>query len=172
MAGNIEFTVRGACINDVDGMAIVACRAWQFAYQGILDQSFIDSVADPISFAERIRGAMSKEAHRLVAVSPDSTILGFANERRPCSLEGFDAEIAALYVDPTSSRSGVGRSLVREMASRFQSDGKRSLAIHTLEQNRIGSAFYEKIGCQLGPISTWQGVASKWYIWPDMSTFR
>jgi|GEM_PF-3089185 len=172
MDRRFEFTIRDAALEDAEEMALAACSAWQFAYRGILDQTFIDSVAEPISFAERIRGAMSKDAHRLVAVSANGEVIGFASERRPCSLEGFDAEIAALYVDPTSSRSGIGGELVREMVRRFLTDGRQSLAIHTLAENRIGSAFYEKMGGQPGPTTNWQGAPSKWYVWPDMSILR
>lgn len=150
-------------------MAFVVVRAWRFAYASFLPAEFIDSVADPDLFSERIRSSMERPAFRIVATSDDGRVIGLANERRPCSLEGYDAEIGGLYVDPEYSRSGVGRQLVTASAKEFASRGCHSMAIHTLAENRIGCGFYEKLGGQAGPTTTWEGFPSKWYVWPDLT---
>ncbi|MDR3692842.1 MAG: GNAT family N-acetyltransferase [Fimbriimonas sp.] len=151
-------------------MSRVAGNAWRFAYAGILPQEFIDSVIEPILCEERFRTAIrERPVARFVALSEDGQVVGFVTECRPCSLEGYDAEIGSLYVDPEASRSGIGAKLVDAMVARFKAQGCRSMAIHTLAQNRIGCAFYAKIGGQEGPIAIWKGVPSKWYVWPDLS---
>ena len=152
-------------------MAQVAVDAWHFAYQGILAPEFIQSIADLDKFTDNIQKSMMRPAHRLVAVSDKDTIVGFANERRPCKLEGYDSEIGGLYVAPSVSRFGIGSSLVIAMVHRFIADGHGSMAIHTLAENKIGSRFYEKIGGTNGPTATWEGVPSKWYVWDDLRRF-
>ncbi len=164
----LEYRIRDATIEDAEGMARASVEAWRFAFARFLPAEFIAKYLNVVARLARIRELWPTEAYRLVAVGPTDQVVGFASEHRPCSLAGFDAEIGGLYVHPSASRSGVGLRLVGEMAGRFVADGRRSMAIHTLADNEIGCAFYEKIRGQNGPDTTWQGFPSKWYIWPDL----
>jgi ribosomal protein S18 acetylase RimI-like enzyme len=165
------FRLRDASLSDAEGMARVGRNAWMFAYAGILPDDFIASVTDLHLSIERFQRSLTQPGHRLVAVSREGTLIGYAIQRAPCSLDEYDGEICGLYVDPESSRAGVGRALVEAMVARFKSDGYRSMAIHTLAQNRIGCAFHEKLGGGEGPSSTWHECPSKWYVWPDLASF-
>ena len=164
-----SFIIRDAAIEDIDSIAQVAVNAWNFAYSTFLPPEFMAARADPSKRAHRMRENWRTDVHQIVAVSGDGVVLGFAFEHRPGSLEGYDAEIGALYVDPNASRSGVGRALVTEMVRRFRDLGFQSMAIHTLTENRIGCSFYEKLGGQEGPYTTWNEVPSRWFVWPDLN---
>jgi GNAT superfamily N-acetyltransferase len=148
-------------------MARVSVNAWRFAYATALPPELMASL-DAERRAKRLREAWQTDVHRLVAVAPNGTLVGFAIEHRPCSLPGFDAEIGAIYIEPASTRAGIGRRLVEELVRRFLADGHHSMAIQTLAENPIGNAFYQKLGGVPGPAGTWQGLASNWYLWTDL----
>jgi ribosomal protein S18 acetylase RimI-like enzyme len=160
--------IRDANIEDAERIGQIAVNAWQFAYSSFLSPEFMAARADPAVRARRIRENWSQEAIRLVATSELGDVIGFAFEQRPCSVAGIDSEIGALYVDPNSSRAGAGKALVTEMARRFIQRGDRSMAIHTLAENRIGISFYRKIGGLDGPHTTWNDIPSRWFLWPDL----
>lgn len=166
----LQFTVRDAVIEDCDAMGRIAVAAWQFAYADFVPAEFLAARADPTARARRMRESWITDTLRLVAEDSDGRVIGFAFEERPPKLEGFDVEIGALYVDPPSSRMGVGRRLVIEMVRRFAMRGAATLAIHTLAENQIGCRFYEKLGGQAGPLTTWNEIPSKWYTWPDLTS--
>jgi len=169
--GNSPILIRDATVEDADRMGQIAVDAWQFAYSSFVSAEFMAARSDPARRAQRIRENWRTDRDNLVAVSAEGVVIGFAIEERPGSLEGYDAEIGALYVDPKASRCGAGRLLVTEMVRRFQERGSRSMAIHTLTQNVIGCSFYEKIGGQAGPFTTWNAISSRWFVWPDLREF-
>jgi ribosomal protein S18 acetylase RimI-like enzyme len=163
-----ELRIRDATIEDTEAIGLVAYNAWIFAYAGFLPADFVAARADPVERARRMRENWREDVHQIVAISDSGDVIGFAFEHRPCTLPGFDAEIGALYVDPASSRVGVGRGLVEELVRRFILDGRNSMAIHTLVENAIGCAFYEKLGGQEDLLTTWNDFPSKWYVWHDL----
>ncbi len=165
-----QIILREATHCDIESMAGVAVRAWRYAFSSFLPATFIEKVANQDSFSERIGRSMENPAYRIVATASGGPIVGFASESRPCSLEGYDTEIGGFYVDPDASRSGVGRLLITHMAHHFALRGCRSLAIHTLEENAIGSSFYEKMLGEIGPKTMWEGFPGKWYVWYDILT--
>lgn len=165
-------SIRPAELADVEAMATTAVDAWRFAYSDFLPTKMMDEWADVDRFVNRFKNNWHQENDRLVACDRNGTVLGFAVQRQPCNLAGFDAEIAGLYVSPTANRRGIGKLLVLAMVTRFLKSGHRSMAIHTLAENKIGCAFYEKMGGTGHSFSDWDGVQGKWYVWPDLTLFR
>lgn len=161
--------IRDAQIEDARRIGEIVVDAWQYAYSGFLSADFMASRSDPRVRAQRVRDRWGERMLRLVAVDETGEVIGFAIEARPCSVTGIDAEIGALYVDPKFGRSGAGTALVKAMVQRFLKNGARSMAIHTLAQNKIGCSFYEKIGGLAGPSATWNDIPSRWYIWPELA---
>lgn len=164
--------IRDATADDIEAMAELNARAWEFAFSSFMDPQFIAEKSDPVTRASRIQEMWEGEHAKLVAQNPEGQIIGFAIEYRPCTLIGYEAEIGALFVDPSASRTGAGRALVQEMVRRFLIRGAHSMAIHTLAQNKIGRSFYDKIGGQPGPTTTWYHLPGLWYIWPDLETLN
>ena len=168
----LPIRLREATLDDARDMADVACRAWRFAYSSFLPSEFIEEIAEPKEFTQLVKLGMERPGFRLVALSSENKVIGFASERRPCKLEDFDAEIGGFYVDPDHSRSGVGQALLRAMVDQFLTDGHRSMAIYTLSENEIGCRFYEKHGGLPGPHETWNAFPSKWYLWPNLAELK
>jgi len=163
-----EIRVRKAVVEDADRIGQIAVDAWQFAYSGFVPADFMAARCDPAKRAQRTRERWSATDLRLVALSDSGDVIGFAFEEHPCTLKGYDSEIGALYVDPKFSRAGAGKALVVEMVRRFVDRDARSLAIHTLTENKIGCAFYQKLGGQEGPYTTWNDIPSRWFVWPNL----
>ena len=162
-------TIRQGSIDDADRLAEIAVAAWIWAYSSFLPSEFMKTRTEPAKRAQRIRETWDPENLVLVAVDGDGAVCGFASEHRPCSLEGYEAEIGALYVHPDAARNGVGSALVRKMVAEFLARGLQSMAIHTLAQNEIGCRFYEKLGGIRGQEDTWNGYPSVWYVWSDLA---
>ncbi len=160
--------IRSATVEDVDAIAEVAASSWRWAYQGIVTDELMAN-QDPAKRAQRLRDRWHRVGLLLVAVDTDGSVVGFAEEYRPPQFEGFDAEIAALYVHADHARAGHGRALVAAMTRAFAERGDRTLCIHTLKENRIGRSFYERIGGVVDRECEWNGLESVLYAWPDLT---
>jgi len=167
VAGTKTIRIRDAKIEDADRIGQIAVDAWNYAYSSFLPAEFMSARCDPSRRAQRMRDRWSEDDLRLVALSDDE-VIGFAFELTPSQVAGIDSESEALYVDPIFSRIGAGRALVEEMVKRFVARGARSMAVHTLAENKIGCAFYKKMGGMEGPYTTWNDFPSRWFIWPDL----
>ena len=168
IAGGAPVNLREALHEDIEAMARVVVGAWRFAYSGFLPPTMMDEWAREERFVNRFNENWHLQHHRVVACTQEGTVIGFAVERSPCGLQGFDAEIGGLYVDPKSSRRGVGRLLVTSMVKHFCTLEHRSRAIHTLAENKIGCSFYERVGGVGHSFTDWNGVQGKWYVWPNL----
>jgi len=165
------FSIREATIEDAESIALILCLCWRWAYSSFLPAEFIEERSNLERSIPRLREFLQKPDLALVAVDPSGKVIGFANEHLPPYIEGFDAEIGGLYVLPDSARLGVGRALVNAMVAHFRSQGKKTMAIHTLSDNQIGCNFYEKIGGRRHSNDTWNGYPSIWFAWDDLSIF-
>lgn len=161
--------VREATEADAEPIAQAWIAAWRWAYSGILPPDFIEARSDLSRRAENVRADLGRGS---ILVAEEATVLGFASGRVPAGLAGYDAEIASLYVDPSAARRGVGHALARALARRFVEDGHRSLAIHTLRENRIGRGFYDKIGGRVVSEDEWVGQPCVWYGWDEAALAR
>jgi GNAT superfamily N-acetyltransferase len=60
-------------------------------------------------------------------------------------LEGFDAELYALYLLLQAQRKRIGTALLIELAKRLDQEGFRNMAVWVLEANSA-TRFYETLG--------------------------
>ena len=158
--------VRDATEDDIDAIAGILAAAWAWAFADILSPEVLAPRADPVRRAARIRE--NWPAHRRCLVGErNGRVEGFATQPPTVNLEGFDAEVQGLYVHPDAARHGAGGALLRTMVQRFVEDGARSMAIHTLAENRIGRGFYDKMGGQVVAEDTWNGISAVWYGWDE-----
>ena len=165
------FTIREATIDDAESIALVLCLAWRWAYSSFLPAEFIEARSQLGPRTKRMRDFLAKPDLTLVAVDAGGNVIGFVNEFLPPYVEGFDAEIGGLYIAPDSARLGIGSALVKAMVDHFCSEGKKTMAIHTLADNPISCNFYEKIGGRRHANDTWNGYPSVWFAWDDLSIF-
>jgi len=162
-------TIRPTVVDDAPGIADVIVESWKWAYEGVVPDDLIAQRSDKAEREAQVRNAWDPNRAYYVAVTPENRVLGFIIEGRGASLDGYDAEVAGLYVHPDAARQGIGQRLMSAMAQRFAERGAKRLCLHTLRDNRISRGFYDKAGGTPVQDGDWNGVPSVWYGWGDLN---
>jgi len=131
----MKSTVRQARIKDADSIAFVHVQSWKTTYVGIVPDAYLASLT-PESRAEMWKEWLN-EGQALTFVAEDATgVFGFASGGKARdTIDGYDAELYAIYVLQQKQRRGVGRSLVRKVAKALRDNGFRSLIVWVLAKN-------------------------------------
>jgi ribosomal protein S18 acetylase RimI-like enzyme len=121
---------------------------------------------------ERDAAAAGQRDCYLVAEDPQSKIIALA--AAAIHPTGTTGEVGSLYVRPDHQRLGIGRLLVRRVASDLHAQGVASLQIGVLITNDDGCRFYQALGGQvLGErLFDEEGdlLPELIYAWPDITT--
>lgn len=138
-------TIREAIAEDAAAIAHVHLASWKTTYPGIIPQAYIDGlrVEDGIArWQERLDGHGP-----LTLVAEDASgIFGFASGGPTIHpVEGFDAELGAIYLLASHQGRGAGRALVEGTAERLEQQGFVSLVVWALRDN-AACRFYERLG--------------------------
>jgi ribosomal protein S18 acetylase RimI-like enzyme len=145
--------VRRMRSEDSLAVATIHTLAWQKAYKGIVDQSFLDSIDIQKRAANWKRGTETNDPAIIRLVSGnESHIFGFAcglENRTKAELPDCDAELWAIYVHPDHMNQGFGKALVDQFKEELRSMEKARFCIWTLEANLQARRFYEKQGGRL-----------------------
>ncbi|BBZ39648.1 GNAT family N-acetyltransferase [Mycobacterium conspicuum] len=138
--------VRPAVPEDAHDVASVQVRSWQWAYRGLIAQSYLDGL-DPETYSGtytfgRIGIGLP---YTLVAVDA-STIRGLATTGRCRDAELSNCgELMAIYVDPAHVGTGVGRALIAAARERLRTVYPQA-ALWVLDGNARARRFYERDG--------------------------
>lgn len=131
-------------MEDAGSIARVQVDTWKTTYRGIVPDNYLAG----LSAEERMprwREHLSSAGHNLVAEC-SGEVVGFISGgtiRDP--LDGYDAELHAIYLLLKFQRSGIGTSLLLELARRLDQSGLKSMAVWLFEANPA-ARFYEKSG--------------------------
>ncbi len=142
--------IRPATVQDADGIAEVHVSAWRDNYRGIIAASIMEDRT--LERRQTLWRRVLTEDKALVFVADRcGVVAGFASAipLRP-AVDGFDAYLQAIYVRSESKSRGIGRALMRALATELVKLDCKNLALRTL---RLGDArgFYERIGARLVP---------------------
>ncbi|MEN0000349.1 MAG: GNAT family N-acetyltransferase [Pseudomonadota bacterium] len=175
-----RFSIRHATDSDAEAIAKVHVTAWREAYAKILPAQMLTGI-DVAQRTSRWRKILQTKAEckdDMVAVSiRGKDILGFVSvgpqRNEKLRLQGFSAEIEALYVLHAEQRIGIGRALLRKGADHLLQVGHQAVALWVLEGNRPARAFYESIGAdQIDEREDERGAITLKecaYGWPDLN---
>ncbi len=141
--------IRHATPADVPAIARIHVDSWRATYRGIVP----DAVLDELSYAEheerwQLRVQPDAESITLVAEDDDGALAGFViggKERTGDPV--YDAELYAIYLDPSHMRHGTGTLLTRGLARALQAEGFNSLLVWVLAANPARH-FYAALGAQ------------------------
>lgn len=125
---------------EIKGKAYVHYTAWQEAYAGIVDKSFLDRLS-----VEKCEDVARKfRTDNLVAKDGDK-VVGFAayGKARDEDLENA-GEVSAIYILADYYSQGIGYRLMREALSRL--DEYSQVAVWVLKDNERAISFYKKCG--------------------------
>lgn len=143
--------IREASPDDAAGIARVHVDTWQSAYKGIVPDDFLARLSYEVREASWKSGLSNPGNPWFVYVAQDSEtgqVVGFASGgpiREPV-VPGYEGELGALYVLQERQGQGIGKSLVRAVASRLRDMDVRSMMLWVLSDNEPARRFYEVIG--------------------------
>lgn len=136
--------IRMATQEDAASVARVQVETWKTAYRGIVPDAYLDGLDTErrtIAWGEHL-----KSPARILVAEQHGEVVGFVSGG-PIheSIDGYDAELYAIYLLQTAQRMGIGTTLVIELARRLVHDGFQSMAVWTFEAN-VACRFYERLG--------------------------
>lgn len=142
---------------DVRAVAAVRVRGWQFAYAGLMPQTYLDAMTPERDLGERrrifarTRGVISN----LVAEDGTGGVTGWAalgpyrDEDAPAPRTSTsDGELYALYVHPDMIGTGTGRALLDAALSRAAERSYARVLLWVVKGNARARRFYERAGFQ------------------------
>jgi GNAT superfamily N-acetyltransferase len=135
---------------DCDRVSGIRVRGWQSAYRELMPQSYLDGLG-VAGDAERRRALFARAPAgvvNLVAEDDTGEVVGWAahGPYRDGERRTGDAELYAVYVDPTRFGNGIGQALLRESAGRCAAAGHPRMLLWVLEGNARARRFYERAG--------------------------
>lgn len=155
-------SLRIAHPNDIPALAHTHLASWLFAYRGVIDDAWLDTLTEDI-FTNYHRAAFPLQPGQpFLALSDEAgRIAGFARggptrthsptgDPLPADFAGnWSSELYAIYVNPDFMGQGHGRRLFAALAAELTNLGHTSMCQWVLPGNRSGRGFYDRIGGQI-----------------------
>ncbi|MET8825182.1 GNAT family N-acetyltransferase [Streptomyces sp. NPDC004610] len=128
----------------------IRTEGWRSAYRGLMPQPYLDALS-ATEDAERQRTRLARRAPGVVdlVAERDGEILGWSCHgpyREDTGATTPDAELYALYVDPSRQGQGVGRALLRVSLRGCASAGHPRMLLWVVEGNTRARRFYARAG--------------------------
>ena len=136
--------IRVATLQDAGAIARVHVESWRTTYAGIVPPEYLASL-DVGQREVSWREWLPLDIDVFVA-EVDGEVVGFVGGgaiREP--VEGFDAELFAIYLLRDAQRRGIGMALLKRLAGSLKARGYRSMMAWVLEDNSSGE-FYSRSG--------------------------
>jgi L-amino acid N-acyltransferase YncA len=138
-------TIRQAGMEDAHSIASVYVQSWKTTYAGIVPDSYLVSLSAE-SRTENWREQISAGAATVLVVEDKMGVFGFVcGGMLPDQIDGFDAELYAVYLLQEKQKHGAGKALTRQRASILYEKGFRSLVVWVLAKNPAVE-FYRHLG--------------------------
>ncbi len=130
----MSISVRRAVADDARAIAEVQVAGWWVAYRGLAPDAFLDA------FTIQARTARWVE---LLEQGSETYVVhgGFCSVIRPARDGSAPVELAALYVDPSEWRHGIGRGLLDTALPRDE-----DVTLWVFAQNDRARSFYAALG--------------------------
>lgn len=139
--------IREATLEDAFAMAKINYDGWTQSYRGVIEDSFLDAI-DLKKKQERMIDFIKNDdwtSIRLVYVA-DGNLVWFVHggKKRDEDID-YDAEIYAIYVDPSTQGKGIGKMLMNAIGETPYFKDKKSFYLWTLKDKPETRWFYEKL---------------------------
>jgi L-alanine-DL-glutamate epimerase-like enolase superfamily enzyme/ribosomal protein S18 acetylase RimI-like enzyme len=140
--GTTQDTLRTARQDDLPAMADVFIAAWRRGYRGLVPDDILDNLHPAAVAADLATGLDHPRLTTTLALAPDGRPIGFTRHGDDDDHPGA-GYLAALYVDPAASGSGVGRRLLRHA---LDSLAGREIRLWVFDGNDRARGLYEHAG--------------------------
>lgn len=137
--------IRSAEPKDAATIAKVHLASWKTTYPGIIPQGYIDGLRVENGVA-RWQIELSGKKNEIFVAEDQRGIFGFAAGgaiQHP--VDGYQAELGAIYLLASHQRQGAGAGLVRRIAVELRQQGFNNMAVWVLRENPA-CGFYARMG--------------------------
>lgn len=141
--------VREATRADAAAIARLHLDNWRIAYRGIVPDTTLDAITEESRFAHWDDVLATEDGAEFVYVAEDDggQIIGIASGGPELSGDPqYRGELYVLHVRPETQGQGVGRALMRAVATRLAADGITTLLVWMLRENHPARRFYGAMG--------------------------
>jgi ribosomal protein S18 acetylase RimI-like enzyme len=142
-------TIREATRRDARALAEIHVRSWQAAYRGKLTDEYLGGLRAE-DREERWREVLAHppEAWRTWVAEDEGSVIGFATTGRSedADADRSTGEVYAIYLDPESVGTGLGRELFAHAVEDLREREFRTATLWVLETNAQARRFYEIAG--------------------------
>jgi GNAT superfamily N-acetyltransferase len=141
----MEFCVRPGVAEDAQAIARVQVESWRTTYAGIVPATFLTAM-DVEQGTRRWRELVATADMKILVAENENGVVGFAsggNLREP--IQGYDAELFAIYLLAGSQGKGAGRRLFETMVGWLKDGGLSAMAVWVLRDNPA-LGFYQHMG--------------------------
>jgi len=131
--------IRKAKPQDAEEIHEIALKSWKDAYEDILPEEVIEEVIDEWYDTEDLKDQVDKGFFYIT--EKESKLAGFVH----ATVDGGDAALHRLYVDPDHQREGIGSELYGRVEEDLKENAE-SVELEVFAKNHKGVSFYEKKG--------------------------
>ena len=129
---------------DAASIARVHVESWRTTYRGLVPDAYLAAL-NVEERTHRWREILNLAGQTTVA-EVEGAVVGFISGGPIHELvDGYDAEVYAIYLLQEFQGKGIGRALLLDLARRLDEVGFRSLAVWVIEKNPA-TRFYERSG--------------------------
>lgn len=147
MPGTTPYLIRRASEHDAARIAEIQVKTWQEAYQGLMPAEYLDSL-DPVRRSVVWKDIVASPEETVLVALRGSNIIGFCDllPSRDIPSPSEIAEIASIYVEPSSWGLGAGRCLMKSVLDHAKDHGFTIVTLWVLSSNDRARSFYKKAG--------------------------
>lgn len=142
--------IRDVVTEDLERVAEIHINSWRFAYQGIVPQSFLDTM-DIEQRKEGWRRRLERsQSARLRIIEQEGVIVGwhYSGASRDQDADSMTAEVYAIYLEPTCIGQGLGAALLSDAHEMLTAFGASQVTLWVLKDNQRAIQFYLRSGYQ------------------------
>ncbi|MEA4914180.1 MAG: GNAT family N-acetyltransferase [Christensenella sp.] len=147
MQDQLKIEIRLAADEDIPAIAHIINEAWKTAYDGIIPQSYLNSIREEDK-VKRLHEGLERVSHmRYFVLCENGVPVGAASLHRARNDDMPDAaEFSFFYFLPTVWRKGYGTMLLNRLKEESAKAGFLRLCCWVLEENHRAISFYESQG--------------------------
>jgi ribosomal protein S18 acetylase RimI-like enzyme len=149
----LDQKIRKATLADAPRIAQMHVESWLETYTGIVPDVILAALSVPrrtLAWESILRDPAMHDGSVVYLEEMGEAVAGFGScsEQRDLHLkgDGFEGEIGSIYVLQRFQKQGIGRALMKALASDLIGRGFRGVALWVLKKNAHARHFYEKCG--------------------------
>lgn len=143
-----EPRIEPALTDDIQKLAAVHVRAWQWAYRGLMPNGYLDSLSvDRRALAwKALLDDESIPAPYLAFRGSIACGLVHAHTSRDADASGNTGEVTSIYLLPEYVGQGIGRQLWLAALEQLRASHHDIVTVWVLDTNGRGRRFYDRVG--------------------------